>query len=46
MITKELPNVMNDKGYQQDAQNFAKKIMAGNGFIDPCKDLNHFSQWM
>lgn len=46
MITKELPNVMNDRGYQQDAQNFAKKIMGGNGFISPCKDFNHFAEWM
>ena len=26
MMPKQLPNVMNDKGYQKDARDFAKKI--------------------
>ena len=30
MMTKELPNVTNDKGYQKDARDFAKKIMKHN----------------
>ncbi len=46
MITKELPNVMNDRGYQKDARDFAKKIMGCNGLLFPCKDFNHFQEWM
>ena len=33
MMPKELPNVMNDKGYQKDARDFAKKMMACNGIL-------------
>lgn len=46
MMTKELPNVMNDIGYQKDARDFAKKIMGCNGLLFPCKDFNHFQEWM
>lgn len=45
-MQKELPNVMNDKGYQKDARNFAKKMMECNGILYPCKDFNHFQEWM
>lgn len=45
-MTKQLPNVMNDMGYQKDARDFAKKMMEGKGVLSPCKDLNHFSEWM
>lgn len=45
-MQKELPNVMNDKGYQKDARNFAKKMMECNGILYPCKDFNHFPEWM
>ena len=46
MMPKQLPNVMNDKGYQKDARDFAKKMMACNGILYPCKDMNHFQEWM
>ena len=46
MMPKQLPNVMNDKGYQKDARDFAKKIMECKGIIYPCKDMNHFQVWM
>lgn len=46
MMTKQLPNVMNDMGYQKDARDFAKKMIEGKGVLSPCKDLNHFSEWM
>ena len=46
MMPKQLPNVMNDKGYQKDARDFAKKIMECKGIIYPCKDMNHFQEWM
>lgn len=42
MMPKQLPNVMNDMGYQKDARDFAKKMMACNGILYPCKDFNHF----
>lgn len=44
MMPKEIPNVMNDKGYQKDARDFAKKIMGCNGLLFPCKDFNHFQE--
>lgn len=37
---------MNDKGYQKDARDFAKKMMGCNGLLYPCKDFNHFQEWM
>ena len=46
MMPKELPNVMNDKGYQKDARDFAKNMMGCNGILHPCKDFNHFQVWM
>lgn len=46
MMPKQLPNVMNDMGYQKDARDFAKKMMACNGILYPCKDFNHFQEWM
>lgn len=46
MMPKQLPNVMNDKGYQKDAHDFAKKIMECKGILGPCKDMNHFQEWM
>lgn len=46
MMPKELPNVMNDAGYQKDARDFARKMMECKGIIYPCKDLNHFQEWM
>lgn len=46
MMPKELPNVMNDAGYKKDAHDFAKKMMECKGIIYPCKDLNHFQEWM
>lgn len=33
MMPKQLPNVMNDKGYQKDAHDFAKKIMECKGIL-------------
>ena len=45
MMPKQLPNVMNDKGYQKDAHDFAKKIMECKGILGPCKDMNHFQEW-
>lgn len=46
MIPKQLPNVMDDQGYQKSAHDFAKKIMECKGILYPCKDFNHFSEWM
>lgn len=46
MMQKQLTNVMNDKGYQKDARDFAKKMMACNGILYPCKDMYHFQEWM
>ena len=46
MMQKQLPNVMNDKGYRKDARDFAKKMMACNGILYPCKDMYHFQEWM
>ena len=37
---------MNDIGYQKDAHDFAKKIMECKGILGPCKDMNHFQEWM
>lgn len=45
-MPKELPNVMNDMGYQKDARDFAKNMMACKGILYPCKDFNHFQEWM
>lgn len=45
-MPKQLPNVMNDIGYQKDAHDFAKKIMECKGILGPCKDMNHFQEWM
>lgn len=45
-MPKELPNVMNDKGYQKDARNFARNMMEGKGPLLPCKNLNHIQEWM
>lgn len=46
MMPKELPNVMNDKGYQKDARDFAKNMMEGKSIYLPCKNLNHIQEWM
>ena len=46
MMPKQLPNVMNDQGYQKSARDFAKKMMECKGILYPCKDFNHFSEWM
>ena len=46
MMSKELPNVMNDIGYQKDSRDFAKNMMACKGVLYPCKDFNHFQEWM
>lgn len=46
MMPKQLPNVMNDKGYQHEARDFAKKMMEGKGVLYPCKDFYHLQEWM
>lgn len=45
-MLKQLPNVMNDKGYQKYARDFAKRMMECKGILYPCKDMNHFQEWM
>lgn len=45
MMPKQLPNVMDDKGYQTDAREFAKKIMECK-IIHAPSDMNHFQEWL
>ena len=35
MMTKQLPNVMNDQAYQKSARDFAKKMMECKGILHP-----------
>lgn len=46
MMQKQLPNVMNDQGYQEQARDFAKSMMDCKGFLLPCKNFNEFPEWM
>ena len=46
MMPKQLPSVMDDKGYQTEAREFAKRLMEGKGVVRPCKDFNHLQEWM
>ena len=42
-MPRQLPDVRSDKGYQNEAREFARKIMRG---MIPCKDLNNFPNWL
>lgn len=46
MMPKQLPSVIEDKGYQHEALDFAKRMMEGRGVIRPCKDFYHLQEWM
>lgn len=46
MMPKQLPSVIEDKGYQNEALGFAKAMMEGKGVLRPCRDFYHLQEWM
>ena len=46
MMPKQLPNVIEDKGYQQEALDFAKAMMEGKGVLRLFRDFYHLQEWM
>ncbi len=46
MMPKQLPDVINDKGYQKEAEDFAKGIMEGKAFFRTCKGFYEFPEYM
>lgn len=46
-MPKQLPNVANDKGYQEDAKSFAIDLMSyKNGLIFPPKSIFEIQEWI
>ena len=47
MMTKQLPNVMNDRGFQEDAKRFAIELMSCNSaLIIPPKSIFEIQEWI
>lgn len=47
MIQKQLPNVSNDRGFQEDAKRFAIELMScKGGLIYPPKSIFEIQEWI